>query len=162
VFDGAFTSVKQPSEFRDFVDNNDEPIEQETRYRRVPLTFGLKYYVADRGRSVGQFAYIPSKFAPYLGFGGGAMYYKFEQEGDFIDFATDNLEVFGAKLESSGWTPMAHGSAGMDYTVGPWLALTAEARYQWARARLDPQVFEDYDKIDLSGVTGTVGFRVRF
>jgi hypothetical protein len=162
VFDGGFSSTSKPSEFRDFTDNNDDPIQQSTKYRRVPLSIGLKYYLADRGRSVGQFAYIPTKVAPYVGVAGGAMWYRFEQEGDFIDFNTDNLEVFSATLESSGWAPMAQGTAGLDYTIGPWLALTGEGRYQWARARLDPQVFEGFQKIDLSGFTGTVGFKVRF
>lgn len=162
VFDGGFSSSSKPSEFRDFTDNNDNPIQQSTKYRRVPLTVGLKYYLAERGRSVGEIAYIPSKVAPYVGVGAGAMYYRFQQNGDFIDFNTTNLEVFTATLESSGWTPMAHGSAGVDYTIGPWLALTGEGRYQWARARLDPAVFEGFQKIDLSGFTGTVGFKVRF
>jgi len=162
VFDGSVSSTSKQSEFRDFIDNNDQPIEQSTKYRRVPLTFGMRYYLMDRGRSVGQFAYIPSRYAPYVGIGAGVMYYRFQQEGDFVDFQTDNMEIFPAKLASSGWTPMAHGSAGLDYNVGPWLALTGEARYQWARAELDRDVFEGYEKIDLSGVTGTVGFKVRF
>jgi len=162
VFDAGYSSTSKPSEFRDFTDNNDNPIQQSTKYRRVPISVGLKYYLADRGRSVGQFAYIPSKVAPFVSVGGGAMYYRFQQSGDFIDFNTANLEVFTSTLESSGWTPMAQGAAGMDYTIGPWLALTGEGRYQWARARLDPQVFEGFQKIDLSGFTGTVGFKLRF
>jgi hypothetical protein len=162
VFDAGYSSTSKSSEFREFTDNNDNPIQQSTNYRRVPISVGLKYYLADRGRSVGQFAYIPSKVAPFVAVGGGAMYYRFQQSGDFIDFNTTNLEVFTASLESSGWTPMAQGAVGMDYTIGPWLALTGEGRYQWARARLDPQVFEGFQKIDLSGFTGTVGFKVRF
>jgi outer membrane protein W len=162
VFDGGYSSSSVPSEFREFTDNNDLPIQQSTKYRRVPLTVGLKYYLADRGRSVGEFAYIPSKIAPYVGVGAGAMWYKFEQNGDFVDFNTPDLEIFSATLESKGWTPMGQGTAGVDYTIGPWLALTGEGRYQWARARLDPDVFSGFQKIDLSGFTGTVGFKVRF
>ena len=162
VFDGEVSSSKHTSEFRDFVDNNDQPIEQETKFKRVPLTVGLRYYLADRGRAVSQFAYIPSRYAPYIGVGAGAMYYTFRQSGDFVDFDTPNLAVFTAEIEDSGWTPMAHGMAGLDYSMGPWLALTLEGRYQWAKATLDPNVFEGYDKIDLTGFTGTVGFKVRF
>ena len=162
VLDGEVSSSSHNSEFRDFVDNNDEPIEQETKFRRVPVTIGLKYYVTERGRAVSQFAYIPNRYAPYVGVGAGAMYYKFEQSGDFIDFASPIQEIFPAEIEDSGWTPMAHGMAGIDYTLGPWIALVLEGRYQWAKAELDPDVFEGYDKIDLSGFTGTVGFKVRF
>ena len=105
---------------------------------------------------------MPSKYATYVGAGAGAMYYRFAQEGDFIDFQSQNLAVRRLELESSGWAPMAHGMAGFDYNIGPWLALNAEGRYQWARAELDPQVFEGFEKIDLSGFAGTVGFKVRF
>ena len=162
VFDIEYMTTTKNSEFRKWTDNNDQPIEQSTKFRRLPLTIGLRYYITDRGRSVSQFAYIPSKFAPYIGIGGGAMYYRFSQDGDFVDFNTDNLAIFGATIEDTGWTPTANGSAGFEYNVGPWLALTTEARYQWARATLDPKQFEGYDKIDLTGFAGTVGFRVRF
>jgi len=162
VFGGEFSSAKANSEVRDFVEQNDEPIRQATQFRRIPLSVSLKYYLADRGRSIGQFAWIPSRYAPYVGLGGGAVWYRFRQNGDFVDFNTQDLEIFTAELQSSGWAPLAQGMAGLDYTIGPWLSLTTEARYGWAKARLDPNVFVDYDKIDLSGFAGTVGFRVRF
>jgi hypothetical protein len=160
VFDGEFSASKHDSEFRDWVVNNDRPIEQATKFKRLPLTIGFKYYFAGRGRTISQFAYIPSRYAPYVSLGAGAMYYRFEQSGDFVDFKTLNVEAL--TVESSGWTPMGQGSAGLEYTVGPWLALTGEGRYVWAKAKLDPDSFEGYEKIDLTGFTGTVGFRVRF
>ncbi len=160
VFDVEISAAKSGSEFRNWVDNNDRPIEQETKFKRLPLTLGVKYYLTSRGRTVSQFAYIPSRYAPYVSVGAGAMYYSFAQKGDFVDFKTLNVEPL--TVESSGWTPMGRGSAGLDYTIGPWLALTGEGRYVWAKARLDPQSFEGYEKIDLTGFTGTVGFRVRF
>jgi hypothetical protein len=57
---------------------------------------------------------------------------------------------------------MGNGTAGLEYTVSPWLALTGEGRYVWAKAKLDPSAFDGYQKIDLTGFTGTVGIRVRF
>jgi len=160
VFGGDYSSAKRDSEFRDWVDNNDEPIEQTTDFRRVPLTVSLKYYVTERGRSVSQFAWIPSKYSPYVGVGGGAMWYRFEQQGDFVDFR--DLDVFFAELQSQGWTPTGHAMAGMDYTLGPRLALTAEGRYSYAKAELNRDAWEGFEKIDLSGFAGTVGFKVRF
>lgn len=162
VVDGEFARMSKPSEMRDWVDNNDKPIEQTTKYRRVPLTVGMRYYLTDRGRSISNFAYIPSRYATYVGAGAGAMYWRFAQEGDFVDFQSQNRAVRRYELEDSGWAPMAHGMAGFDYNIGPWLALNTEARYQWARAELDPQVYEGFEKIDLSGFSGTVGFKVRF
>jgi hypothetical protein len=160
VFDGEVSSSKAGSEFRDWVDNNDQPIEQDTKFKRIPLTIGLKYYLTDRGRAVSQFAYIPSRYAPYVTVGGGAMYYRFEQSGDFVDFQT--LDVRSLTVESSGWTPMANGALGMDYSINQWVALTGEGRYVWAKAKLNPNDFEGYEKIDLSGFTGSLGFKVRF
>ena len=162
LFDAEVANASKSSEFRNFIDNNDQPIEQSTKFQRVPLTLGIKYYLMSRGRSVSQFAYVPSKFAPYLSVGAGAMYYDFEQKGDFIDFATDPPDVFNTTIESSGWAPTGRAAAGVEYSIGPWLALTGEGRYVWAKANLDPSAFEGYDKIDLTGFTGTVGFRVRF
>jgi hypothetical protein len=160
LFDGEIAFSSKSSEFRKFIDNNNQPIEQTTKFQRVPLTLGVKYYLTSRGRSVSQFAYVPSKWAPYLSVGGGAMYYYFQQKGDFVDFQT--LDVFNTTLESTGWAPMGRGAAGVEYTLGPWLALTGEGRYVWAKATLDQSAFEGYDKIDLTGFTGTVGIRVRF
>jgi len=160
VFDGEFTGSSSPSEFRNWVDNNDQPIRQSTKFKRIPLTVALKYYLTDRGRAVSQFAWIPNRYAPYVSVGAGAMHYRFQQNGDFVDFKT--LDVFTTTVESSGWTPMGQGAAGMEYNVGPWLALTGEGRYVWAKATLNPDDFEGFEKIDLTGFAGTVGFRVRF
>jgi hypothetical protein len=162
VFSGEFSSASANSEYREFVESNDEPIRQATKFKRVPLAMSVKYYLADRGRSISQFAWIPNRYAPYVGVGGGAMWYRFRQNGDFVDFDTPDLEIVTDEVQSSGWAPMAQAMAGLDYTVGNWVALTFEGRYGYAKARLDPERYEGFDKIDLSGFAGTVGFRVRF
>jgi len=164
VFGADFSSATQDSEFRDLVEEvngQDQPIRQSTSFKRLPLTASLKYYLTDRGRSIGQFAWIPSRYAPYVGVGGGTMWYRFRQNGDFV-IDPETLEIRTQKLESSGWGPAAQGMAGVDYTLRPWIALTAEARYNWARASLNENVYEGFDKIDLSGFAGSMGFRVRF
>jgi hypothetical protein len=156
---GAYSGSSAESEFRHFVDNNDLPIEQTTALRRVPLTASAKFYFASRGRSIGRYAWIPTKFVPYVGAGGGAMWYRFEQKGDFIDMET--TEVFPDAFESSGWTPTANGFAGVEISLGPRLGFTAEGRYAWARAKLGRD-FDGFERIDLSGYNGTLGFFVRF
>jgi opacity protein-like surface antigen len=160
VFGVDYSGAKKDSEFRDWVDNNDQPIEQSTDFKRLPLTVSLKYYIRDRGRAVSQYAWIPSRYSPYVGVGGGALWYRFRQRGDFVDF--QDLDVFYAELQSSGWTPTGHAMAGVDYTLGPWIALTAEGRYSLGKASLDREEYEGFEKIDLSGFAGTVGFKVRF
>lgn len=162
VFGGEFSAASANSEYRDLVEGDNIPIRQATKFKRMPLGVGVKYYIADRGRSISRFAWIPNRYAPYVGVGGGAMWYRFRQDGDFVDFNSPSLDIFTAEVQSSGWAPMAQGMAGLDYTVGNWIALTFEGRYSYAKARLDPNAFEGFDKIDLSGFAGTVGFRVRF
>lgn len=148
-----------PSEYRELVDQNNAPIQQTTSFERIPLTAGLRLYLTPAGRSVGHFAWVPARFAPYVGVGGGMMGYEFRQSGDFVDPSTNN--VFSSDLKSSGWTPVAQGLAGLDYTLSPRLALTGEAKYLWAKDRPNDG-FSTFDRIDLSGFTTTIGLKVRF
>jgi opacity protein-like surface antigen len=148
-----------PSEYRDFVDQDDLPIEQTTKFQRMPVTLGLKFYLMPRGRSIGSFAWIPAKFTPYVGAGGGAMWYSFRQDGDFID--QPSLDVFHDTFKSSGWTPEAHAMAGVDISLTSRLVFTGEGRYTYAKANMDDD-FVDFDKIDLSGFAITAGLAVRF
>ena len=159
VLGGAYAGMERTSEFRKWVDGDDLPIEQSTSFERAPITGGVRAYLTPRGRSVGQFAWIPTRAAAFVGAGAGGMWYRFHQVGDFVDFET--FDVFPDELESSGWTLTAHGAAGLDYSITPRLGLTAETRYTWAEAGLSDS-FEGFDPIDLSGLSATVGFNVRF
>ena len=147
------------SEFRDYVDNNELPIEQTTSLVRVPLTASLKWYLAPRGRSVGRYAWIPAKYAPYLGAGAGLMWYSFQQKGDFVDFKT--LKVFATEFGSSQWGATAHALAGFEYSINQRMGISTEGRYVWSRAGLGSD-FSGFQPIDLSGFTTSVGLLIRF
>jgi hypothetical protein len=147
------------SEFRHWLDNNNLPIEQTTEFQRLPLTASLKMYLGQPGRSVGRFAWIPNRYAPYVGAGGGAMWYRLRQQGDFIDFAT--TRVFPDAFNSDGWTPTVHAFAGTDVSLSTRFAVTIEGRYQWAHATLSPD-FSGFDPIDLSGFAVTSGITIRY
>src|SRR5690606_22411683 len=54
------------SEFRDWVDENDQPIRQTTRLRQIPVTLGARLYLTPRGRSISRFAWIPARTAFYV------------------------------------------------------------------------------------------------
>jgi hypothetical protein len=159
VLGGGYSSSTTPSEFRHFVDTNDQPIKQTTEFRRLPLSASVKLYLVDPGRAVGHFAWIPARFAPYLGAGGGAMWYRFYQEGDFVDVQT--LRVFSDQFDSHGWAPMAHAFAGTDVSLSPRVALVGEVRYAWAHAHLSSD-FSGFDPIDLSGIAVTGGLAIRY
>lgn len=155
----SYSGWKKPSEFRNFIGTDNLPIAQTTTLERVPLTAGARIYLAPPGRSIGSYVWIPNKFAPYVGGGGGMMWYRLRQSGEFIDFRTN--DVFPDEFESSGWTGTAHAMAGADYSLSPRLALTGEARYTWAKTSLGTD-FTGFDGIDLSDFAFTLGLNVRF
>ena len=157
--DMSFIHSAHGSEFRNFVDNHDQPIEQTTQFDRVPLFLNARYYLSAPGRSVGKLAWIPAKVAPWIGAGVGTMYYDFRQEGDFVDFTNNN--VFNTKLETSSWAPAAQAMAGAEFSLNPSLGLTSEARYLWAKGPVSREFGTGFDKIDLSGVSATVGLTFR-
>jgi hypothetical protein len=138
------------------------PIVQTTRFQRVPVTGSIKAYLAPRGRSVGRLAWVPTKLAPYVGAGGGFLWYRFKQDGDFVDFARQTGNIFTSTFESDKWTPSAHAFTGVDYSLSPRVALTGEARYTWGRAPLNRDYFTGFERIDLSGVAATAGLSFRF
>jgi opacity protein-like surface antigen len=157
----SYSGTSKRSEYRRFVDNNDLPIEQTTSFSRVPVTASLKWYLTPRGRSVGRFAWIPSKYTPYVGAGAGFVWYNFEQNGDFVDFNTPNNNVFAHDFVSSSWAKTAHLLAGLDYSLSPRWSLTTEGRYSWAKTDLQEE-FSGFKPIDLSGFTTTIGLYIRF
>lgn len=158
TFDVGYSPATGRSEYRGWVDQNNLPIQQTTYFRRAPLTASVKYYLTPPGRSFGRFAWVPARFAPFVGVGAGAMWYRFAQVGDFVDFQT--LNVFQDDFESSGWTPTAHAFAGVDMPLGLWFSLTGEARYTWAKAPLGKD-FVGFHDIDLSGLSVTTGVSLR-
>jgi hypothetical protein len=158
VLDVSYSTVSHGSEFRRWVDQNDQPIEQTTSLRRIPVTLGFRHYLTSRGRSVGQFAWIPARRSLYVGVGGGLMEYKFHLVGDFIDFTT--LNVFHDEFISQDWTAVAQANAGLDLALGDFVLLNTEARYSWAKAPMSSD-YVDFNRIDLSGLSVTAGFSFR-
>lgn len=148
-----------PSEYRKLIDQNDQPIQQTTSFQRVPLTADVRLYLTSPGRAIGHFAWVPARFTPYVGVGGGMVGYEFKQSGDFVDPSTN--VVFNSSLSSSGWAPEAQGVVGADLSLTPRFALTGEAKYLWAKGSLNDS-FSTFDRIDLSGFTATIGLKARF
>jgi len=154
------SSSRTASEFRDWVDTNDQPIEQVTTLARSPFTVSARYHLAPRGRRVGTIAWIPTRVVPFVGAGAGVMKYRFEQDGDFID--TETLNVFSDRLRASGWAWVGQVSAGAHLTLTPRLMLSGEMRYLRGSADAE-RPNRDYVgyRLDLSGMTTLVGFTIR-
>jgi hypothetical protein len=158
AFDGRFSRSEAGSEMREWVDLDNLPIQQTTAFVRVPLTLSAKFYLHDRGRAIGQFVWVPAKWAPFVGAGGGFLWYQFEQTGDFVDIET--LDVVNFTLESSGWTPTGHVFAGVDISMSPRFLWTVEGRYAFGGATTGSAFA--FDRLDLNGFQATIGLAVRF
>ena len=158
AFDVRYTSSETSSEMRDWVDLDNLPIEQRTTFQRVPLALSGKYYIGERGRGISEFAWIPAKWAPFVGAGGGFTWYEFRQKGDFVDIAT--LDILYFTLKSSGWAPSAHFFAGVDISMSPRFFWTLEGRY--GLGGTDTGAAFAYDYIDVSGLQATIGLSARF
>ena len=146
------------SEFRDWVDGDDLPIEQTTRHSKLPFTLSARYHLRDRGRTLGRFAWVPTRFSPYVGAGGGLIRYEFEQVGDFVDFET--LDVFTDRFLSDGAAATAHLFGGFQASVGGQFVLMVEGRYSWSKEPMSAD-FIDFDDIDLTGFQANIGVGVR-
>jgi hypothetical protein len=155
----SLTSTTRRSEFRDYVDNNEFPIEQTTEFARRALTLGIKQYIGAPGHSIGRYAWVPTRTVPYVGIGAGTMYYNFRQSGDFIDFQT--FDVFSSQYASSGWVPTAYARGGIEYSLSSRMGLVGDARYNWASAELSDD-FSGFERLDLSGLSVTVGLNIRY
>lgn len=161
AFDVGHMRTEIDSEFRDFVEEvggQDVPIRQTTTLSQVPATLSGKYYLRDRGRSVGRFAWIPSVWAPYVGAGIGVVRYDFRQRGDFV--LEETLEIVTATLQSQATGPAFQLLGGAEVSLGPRFLIVGDLRYRWAKATMKDDWVE-LDDIDLSGLLGTVGLAVR-
>lgn len=151
--------AQKASEYRDFVDNRLQPIEQTTTLQERNISGSIRYSLVPRGHSVSRYAWVPRTFAPYVGAGGGMLWYRFEQSGDFVDFVDSS--VFSDFFSSKGFTPSAHVFGGTDIRIFRGLYLTVEGRYLWANAKLGND-FVDFDPIDLAGFRLSTGFNLVF
>jgi len=158
LLDFRFSRSEVRSEMRDWVDLDNLPIEQTTRFTRMPLTLSARFYLRDRGRAVSQFAWIPEKFAPFVGVGGGVTWYEFEQVGDFVDIET--LDILNFTVKSNGAAPTAHAFAGVDISINPRFLWTLEGRYSFGNATTDYSF--NYDQLNLRGFQATIGLSARF
>ena len=157
-----FSRSSAASNYRDFTDAEGLEIEQTTSLSQVNLSGSIELAVLPRGRAVGQYAWVPAAVTPYVGAGAGLVWYRFEQQGDFVDFVDNS--IFNGLLQSSGWTPGAHVFTGVDVKVARQILVTGEVRYQWAETTMtgdfaDPNREVDF-LIDLTGlrISGGVQF----
>jgi opacity protein-like surface antigen len=160
-----WAGAERRSEDRDWVEDG-WPIEQTTTLAVTRLNASGRFYLMDRGQRIGSLAWVPTRWSPYVGGGGGVNWYTFEQFGDFVDYETvDDPEgaiIFTDTFRSSRSGVGAHGLAGLEISLTRRVVLRGEYRYNWGRAAVDSRAFAGFQPIDLSGHRATIGIATRF
>jgi hypothetical protein len=154
----GWAQAQSRSEFRDWVGDDDLPIQQETRLRSVPVTLSGRFYPLERGRTVSRLAWLPARTTPYVGGGAGVTWYGLRQEGEFID--TDR-RIFESTLESNEHGYTGHVLAGVDHWFTPRVGLNADVRYTWGSAPVGGS-YRGWDSMDLGGMQLGVGISFRW
>lgn len=145
-------------EWVDFDDGSD--IRQTTRLRHGPsVSFGVRWFVRDRGQRLSDFVWLPSEWNAFVGMGGGVMGYRLEQWGDFVDEAEEI--IFNDRFESEGAAFFPYVSGGLEIGLTPRTSVTVESRYHWGKGDL-ARDFSAFEPVDLAGLRLTAGLSYRF
>lgn len=160
-----WAGTERRSAYRDWVEDG-RPIEQTTRFSWTRVNAGGRLYLLPRGQSYGSLAWVPTRWSPFVGGGGGITWYTFEQHGDFVDFMTmDDPEgpvIFTDRFRTSRNGASAHALGGLEVSLTRRVVLRGEYRYNWGSAPVDSRAFDDFGPIDLSGHRATIGIATRF
>jgi hypothetical protein len=131
-------------------------IYQSLRLRTAPLGVSLRFVPTSKR----------AKIAPFVGGGVDAVFYQYEEFGDFIDFFDPDLAIYGDHFIDDGVAFGLHAFGGLRVYLNRDFAIVGEARYMWA----DTDMGDDFapsepgfvNRIDLNGWAWTVGLHVRF
>ncbi len=139
-----------PTVYRDFTRPSKAEIEQTLRLGLLPVSAIVRFMPSGRYRTL----------TPYVGGGISAIFWEYEEFGDFIDFEASGQPVTFDSFKSTGaaFGPVVNG--GLRYRLNEDLQITADYRYFWGRETMDGDFFPN--EIDVSGGALTVGFRLTF
>jgi hypothetical protein len=138
-----------------FTDSEGFPIALSHRLRMAPVTAGLKWMPFGRLGPAGGYR----RLVPYLGGGLGAVFWDYEEQGDFVDPFTD--EVYSGRAAADGTALGFYLTLGLEVPFSPFWSLYLEGRHRSAKDDLG-NLFAGYDKLDLSGDSIVVGASFRF
>jgi opacity protein-like surface antigen len=151
AFGVSFWEGETTQAYRDYTDSIGSSIRHTTTLQATDVTVALIY----------RFGHRDSTLAPYIGAGGGFVWWRLEETGDFIDFASSELPIVFAHYQAEGTTSEVFAVAGLEMALTPSWSFLVEGR--WRRA--DDELGDDYGgfgEIDLSGTELTAGFALRF
>jgi opacity protein-like surface antigen len=142
--------------YRDYLHPDGNEIRQTLKLDIVPVGLTLRFVPTGRRVPV----------APYLAVGADLFYWRWREYGEFIDFRDATNPIVADSFRSDGFTAGFHVAGGLRVRVSNDFSVTAEGRYQRAKAKMGGD-FKATDpgfdnEIDLSGWSATVGVHVRF
>ena len=157
MFDVAPSDTVVPSEYKEFTEGG-RPIAQSTQVWQIPLNAGVRFWLAPRGRPIGQLAWVPSTVAFHVGAGLGLRWYRLEQFGDFVDYV--DLSIQSDRLRSQGKAFTRHVAAGISVKLGRRVFAVVDARQVWSQPVANSAF--TFGDIDLGGLHMTGGIEFVF
>ncbi len=144
-----WSSRTRQTSYLQYEDEDGQEVRQTLRLNVVPVRATLRLVPTG-----------PNRLAPYLAVGADLHYYRYEEWGDFIDFFDEGLPIGDDSFISHGTTFGWHVALGIRIPITYDIQLTAEVKQQWAETVMNDDFFEN--RLDLTGTSATLGFRVRF
>lgn len=139
-----------PTSYRDFTRPSGREIEQTLRLVIVPTSAILRVLPGGRYR----------KWTPYAGAGVAALFWQYEEFGDFIDFDANGRPIVFDSFKSTGSTAGLVLNAGLRYRINEDFQITADFRNFSGKQKMGGDFSPN--EIDLSGAAFTIGFRLNF
>jgi len=150
LFGGSYYEGKSTLFYRDWVDADGQDIGHTTSLRLWDLT--AAYVVRFGGKNI----------RPYVGGGGGLLWWQFREDGYFIDFSDEeNLPIFYGSYLADGLTWELLALAGIDFRLSHSWSFFFEGRYRWSDDEMNKD-FAGFGTIDLSGAQLVGGFSYNF
>jgi hypothetical protein len=149
LFGTSFYSGKATQSYRDWVDEFGNDISHTTSLDLWDISAA---FVLRLGRG---------SVVPYLGIGGGFVYWDLRESGYFIDFGIPEQPIIYSGFRADGWTYEGFGLVGLDMALGFRWSFFVEARGRWSDDELGGD-FSGFGIIDLSGIEVTAGFSWNF
>lgn len=139
-----------PTFYREFTRPSGREIEQTLRFVVVPASAIVRFLPDGRYRT----------WTPYVGAGVSALFWQYEEFGDFIDFGQNSQPVVPDSFKSNGTTGGFVLNAGLRYRINEDFQITADYRRFSGKATAGGDFAPN--EVDLTGSAVTVGFRLRF
>jgi len=139
-----------PTNYRDFTRPSRREIEQTLRLVIVPASAIVRVHPGGRYRT----------WTPYAGAGVAAMFWQYEEFGDFIDFDAKDRPVVFDSFKSTGSTAGLVLNAGVRYRINEDFQVTADFRNFSGKQKMSGDFAPN--EIDVSGAAFTIGFRLNF